>query len=53
MVYINIEYLSKDGKWRAFSTMGFISGKLLMGAVSAMLETLNSSLVTWRLRVRN
>ena len=51
MVYTNIEYLGKDGKWHARATWAHVSGELLIISVLGLLSSKHSA--EWRMRIRH
>lgn len=53
MVYANIEYLSKDGSWRALGTWAFVSGELLISATAKLVQSFYGCSVEWRMRIRH
>jgi hypothetical protein len=53
MVYANIEYLSKDGEWRALGSYAAASGALLVLAISGMVNSFYGCATQWRVRIRH
>jgi hypothetical protein len=53
MVYANIEYLSKDGEWRALGSLAAVSGELLVIAITGLTNSFSGATTEWRVRIRH
>jgi hypothetical protein len=53
MVYANIEYLGKDGNWRALSSYAAASGELLVLAIAGLVDSFYGTSTQWRIRIRH
>jgi len=53
MAYANIEYLSKDGNWHAYSTLAFWFGESLVEAITELASWFDGASTEWRIRIRH